>query len=128
MNELVIDLREVNTKQELHNLLSSQLGFPDWYGNNWDAFWDLIRDTEIVTMPDRLVLLGFKDISEKLPKDARILRECFVDLKQKYPEIDCEVVYLGTDSGWGRIKRLFGSVSRSCMGMAAATASEDANQ
>ncbi len=93
MNELVIDLREVNTKQELPNLLSSKFRFPNWYGNNWDAFWDLIRDTEIVTMPNRLVLLGFKDLSEKLPKDAKIFQKCFVDLKQKYPEIDCEVVY-----------------------------------
>ena len=93
MNEIIIDLREVNTKQEFHNLLSSQLRFPDWYGNNWDAFWDMITDTEIVTMPKRLTLLGFKELSEKLPKDAKIFQECFIDLKQKHPSISCEVIY-----------------------------------
>ena len=93
MNEIIIDLREVNTKQEFHKLLSSKLGFPDWYGNNWDAFWDMITDTEIVTMPNRLTLLGFKELSEKMPKDAKIFRECFIDLKQKNPSISCEVIY-----------------------------------
>lgn len=93
MNDLIIDLKEVNTKQDLHSLLSDKLGFPKWYGNNWDAFWDMISDTEIVTMPNRLVLLGFKELSEKLPKDAKIFQECFLDLKEKYPSISCEVIY-----------------------------------
>jgi len=74
MNELVINLKEVNNKQELHNLLSANFGFPDWYGNNWDAFWDLITDAEIVKLPNRLILIGFKELSEKLPKDAEIFR------------------------------------------------------
>ena len=93
MNELIVNLKEVNTKQELHSLLASKLDFPDWYGNNWDAFWDMITDTEIVTMPNRLTLLGFKELSEKLPKDAKIFQECFIDLKQKHPSILCKVIY-----------------------------------
>ena len=93
MNEIIIDLREVNTKQEFHKLLSSMLGFPDWYGNNWDAFWDMITDTEIVTMPNRLTLLGFKELSEKLPKDAKVFQKCFFDLEQEDPSISCEVIY-----------------------------------
>ncbi len=93
MKELIIDLKEVNTRQELHGLLSTKLGFPDWYGHNWDAFWDLIRDVDTVIMPNRLVLLGFKSLSKKLPKDAKIFQECFIDLQQKYPSISCNVIY-----------------------------------
>lgn len=93
MNELVVDLKEVNSKEELHSLLSSKLGFPDWYGNNWDAFWDLITDTEIVAMPNKLKLVGFKELSEKLPKDTQILQQCFLDMKEEYPSIACEVIY-----------------------------------
>jgi RNAse (barnase) inhibitor barstar len=93
MNELTIELNQVKTKEELHSLLSSKLGFPDWYGNNWDAFWDMITDTDIVIMPNRLVVIGFKELSERLPKDAKIFRECFLELKQNYPSISCEVIY-----------------------------------
>jgi len=93
MNELIIDLKEVNTKQDLHNLLSTRFGFPDWYGNNWDAFWDLITDTEVVRMPDRLTLIGFKELLKKLPRDAQLLQQCFLDMKNQYPSIACEVIY-----------------------------------
>jgi RNAse (barnase) inhibitor barstar len=87
MNGRIIDLKEVNATQDLHGLLSDKLGFPNWYGNNWDAFWDIIADTEIVTIPNRLVLLGFKELSEKLPKDAQMLQQCFLDMKKEYPSI-----------------------------------------
>ena len=93
MNELIIDLKVVNTKQELHNLLSAKLGFPEWYGGNWDAFWDLITDTEIIKMPDKLTLIGFKELSKKLPKDAQLLQQCFLDVKNEYPSITCEIIY-----------------------------------
>jgi ribonuclease inhibitor len=93
MNELIIDLKEVNTKQDLHSLLSDKFGFPDWYGNNWDAFWDLIGDSEIVELPDKLTFIGFKELSEKLPKDAQMLQQCFLDLKKEYPSIACEIIY-----------------------------------
>lgn len=93
MNEKTLDLRQVHTKHDLHNLLASELDFPDWYGNNWDAFWDVIRDIDLVTLPKRLILLGFKELSEKLPKDTEVLQKCFADLKQEYPSIVCEVIY-----------------------------------
>jgi len=93
MNEIIINLKEVNSSQELHSLLSANLGFPDWYGNNWDAFWDLITDTESVKMPDRLILVGFKELSEKLPRDTQLLQQCFLDMKEKYSSIACEVIY-----------------------------------
>lgn len=93
MSGLMIDLKEVNTVQELHDLLSTKLGFPDYYGNNWDAFWDMITDTKIVIMPDRLVLFGCKELSEKLPKDAQLLQQCFLNLEKEHSSIACEVTY-----------------------------------
>ena len=93
MNELIIDLKAINTKQDFHSLLSDKLGFPEWYGNNWDAFWDLITDTEIVKLPDKLTFIGFKELSERLPKDTQLLQQCFFDLKNKYPSIRIKVIY-----------------------------------
>ncbi|MBC7879303.1 MAG: barstar family protein [Anaerolineales bacterium] len=93
MNDLIINLKEVNNKEELHSLLSSKLSFPDWSGKNWDAFWDLITDTELVKMPDRLTIIGFKELSEKLPIDAQLLQRCLFDIKEKYPSIACEIIY-----------------------------------
>jgi RNAse (barnase) inhibitor barstar len=73
--------------------LAGQLDFPEWYGRNWDAFWDLISDPEIVRMPDKLILLGFQGFSKKLPREAQLFRQCFSDLKERQPTISCEVIY-----------------------------------
>jgi ribonuclease inhibitor len=93
MRERIISLKEVNGKQELHNLLSNNLGSPDWYGNNWDAFWDLITDAELMRPPDKLTFAGFQEFSETLPRDAELLQQCFWDMKENYPSIVCEVNY-----------------------------------
>ena len=47
-----IDLTSVATAKELHVELARALGFPRWYGRNWDAFWDAI--TGLVEMPRTL--------------------------------------------------------------------------
>jgi len=36
---VTFDLSTVDSVRELHALMATTLGFPDWYGPNWDAFW-----------------------------------------------------------------------------------------
>ncbi|MEU2605993.1 barstar family protein [Streptomyces albus] len=35
---ITIDVSEVTDERALHLLLKRELGFPDFYGMNWDAF------------------------------------------------------------------------------------------
>jgi len=49
-----VDLGSVKSSKELHLLLQEALEFPEWYGGNWDAFWDAI--TGLVEMPETLRL------------------------------------------------------------------------
>ncbi|AWM34375.1 barstar family protein [Hymenobacter nivis] len=51
---MTIGQTNVNTKAAFHMTMKSQLGFPDWYGVGWDAFWDAV--IAVVEMPDCLVL------------------------------------------------------------------------
>ncbi|MBP5953865.1 barstar family protein [Pseudomonas sp. P42] len=61
--ELVsIDLSEVQSSQALHGMLKEALGFPDWYGCNWDAF------------------------SGRLPSEAALLKKCLAHMASEYPE------------------------------------------
>ncbi|MEU6540552.1 barstar family protein [Streptomyces sp. NPDC047000] len=41
---ITIDVSEVTDERALHLLLKRELGFPDFYGMNWDAFRDAITD------------------------------------------------------------------------------------
>lgn len=72
-SDVTIPLRDVRTSADLHRVLKLQLGFPDFYGMNWDAFRDSI--TGLVEMPERIVFTGWAELVARLPRDAGLLRE-----------------------------------------------------
>jgi ribonuclease inhibitor len=86
-----IDLRGVQSSANLHEMLRDALGFPSWYGCNWDAFWDSI--TGLVEMPETLRLLGWSVLQQRLPRDTELMRSCLVEMAQRYPEASSIVVY-----------------------------------
>jgi RNAse (barnase) inhibitor barstar len=88
---VVVDLNPVQSKQALHELLRDALDFPDWYGRNWDAFWDAI--TGLVEMPETLQLLGWQSFEVRLPIEARQLRSALEEMCEKYPESAAIVRY-----------------------------------
>ncbi|NVZ72483.1 barstar family protein [Pseudomonas costantinii] len=87
-----IELSAVQSADELHFALSNALGFPGWYGQNWDAFWDAI--TGLVEMPVTLELVGWTIFSARLPRDAKLMQQCLKDMTTKYPDLASEVHYL----------------------------------
>ncbi len=88
---VMVDLSEVATREELHTALARALDFPDFYGRNWDAFWDAI--TGLVEMPRRLVLKGWSGLAERLPEEANAMRGCLEDAASQFPEWSAEVEY-----------------------------------
>lgn len=88
---LVLDLSAVATADDLHSILASSLGFPDWYGRNWDAFRDCVTDPELSSIPPQLHVHGFAELSSSLPREARLLRECLEELPLERPEITVEI-------------------------------------
>lgn len=74
---MIIDVGNISTVQELHLKFKTELGFPDFYGMNWDAFWDAI--TGLVDMPEELIIYNFEKLEETLPSDAEILRDLITE-------------------------------------------------
>jgi RNAse (barnase) inhibitor barstar len=88
---VVLNLSGVATAEELQVLLRDALGFPGWYGRNWNAFWDAI--TALAEMPRRLQLIDWEGLTERLPKDACIMKQCFDEMSVKYPSLAAIVEY-----------------------------------
>jgi ribonuclease inhibitor len=86
-----IVLSEVGTTDELHAKLSDALGFPDFYGRNWDAFWDSI--TGLVEMPRQLRFYGWNEFVERFPEESHKLQNCLADMIREYPEWASDVEY-----------------------------------
>ncbi|MGY5353619.1 barstar family protein [Wenyingzhuangia sp. IMCC45467] len=73
----VIDLGEIMNIKHLHETFAERLYFPEFYGNNWDAFWDSISG--IVEMPKNLTLINWEKFEKTFKKDSKILKEIIKD-------------------------------------------------
>lgn len=87
ISKLTIDVGHFSSSQSLHEGLAAVLGFPGWYGKNWDAFRDCVNHSDISEMPSLLVIRGCEILAERLPRDASLLREVLDEMTTRRPEI-----------------------------------------
>lgn len=90
LNELLnpeiktIDLGHIVNVKHLHDTFAERLYFPEFYGNNWDAFWDSI--TGIVEMPKVLTLTNWDKFENTFEKESKILKEIITDYNNQNAE------------------------------------------
>lgn len=85
----------VRDAESLHGLLRRALGFPDWCGANWNAFWDAI--TGLVEMPETLVLRDWDVLASRLSRDAFDLLDLLLHAEGTYPGNSAAVVLIDGD-------------------------------
>lgn len=90
-NKLTLDVSAIQDSTELQFFLKKNLELPDYYGMNWDAFWDAI--TGQIELPETLIFEGWNNLEDKLPKDSQILIKLLNDFNEQYPFWKCDVVY-----------------------------------
>ena len=76
-----IDLSSVTDLWDFHDIIAEALDFPDYYGCNWDAFWDCLTD---IFGDVRITLYGFKRFEQIASEEASILLELLYDYKHRY--------------------------------------------
>jgi RNAse (barnase) inhibitor barstar len=82
---LKVDVGSVTTSKELHDLLFEAFRFPDYYGENWNAFDECIRDVEL---PPHVEITGLEALRVRLPSEAALLHECVTDFaKDRHHDI-----------------------------------------
>jgi RNAse (barnase) inhibitor barstar len=79
---ITIDVSTAADERELHALLKQELGFPAFYGMNWDAFWDAI--TGLATIPEHIRFIGWEHLTESVPRGAATLRRALALYQAKY--------------------------------------------
>lgn len=89
--DVAIGLKDVATEKELQILLKDELELPDFYGENWDAFWDTI--TGLVELPERIIFEHWSDLETTLPNEAILLKSILNDFNKEYPTMKSEIVY-----------------------------------
>lgn len=73
---ITINCGAINTMSEFHEMISHELDFPDWYGNNLDALYDCLTDiTEDCSIVLTNVLPWFEKCGKKAITTVRLMQD-----------------------------------------------------
>ena len=96
-NTIILDLTDCKYLGELHLRIKEAFDFPDYYGQNWSAFWDLIcgmRDNTIIEIKGLSTLANeFDPHIEKMLEILQRNKEEMSELKMRRPQFDCRFDY-----------------------------------
>ena len=76
---VTLDLTGCKYFGEIHQRIKKAFDFPDFYGENWDAFWDLLRSE---CDADKVVIMGEETVSNELVPSVRMINEILHELKE----------------------------------------------
>lgn len=84
---VILDLTDCKYLGELHERIRVAFDFPEWYGANWDAFWDLLRSE---CDADKLEIAGIETLPKEFDNQIETMKyvlEMFKNNCKKYDEI-----------------------------------------
>lgn len=92
MNKYKIDFTDCRYIYDIHKAIKTGLDFSDYYGENWDAFWDCITD-----FPDEefcIEIIGFDKLNKIFADEINIMFKLLLMYRQKYnPHLIIKILY-----------------------------------
>lgn len=80
---ITLDLTDCKYLGELHERIRVAFDFPEWYGANWDAFWDLLWSE---CDADELIIVGENTMSGEFRGQLKTMHEILDRLVQERAE------------------------------------------
>ena len=84
MKTIELDLTGCQYLSEIHERIRIAFDFPEWYGSNWDAFWDLLRSE---CDSDKLIIKGINTFTKEFDEHIAIFKETlddYIEFRDKY--------------------------------------------
>lgn len=76
---VAIDGGELSGREELMEALALALGLPDYFGRNWDALEEVLRDPDVAIEPNVIVVSDATSLWREHPRMAGTLVEIWLD-------------------------------------------------
>lgn len=91
-NPIILDFSKCKYLGEIHQLLKEKFGFHDYYGENWDALWDLMRDVFSVNEKFIVELHGFYSLDDDLRDECKLMLQVFDDVHDETENFSYEII------------------------------------
>lgn len=94
----IVDFQDVKHYLEIHTILKEGLCFPDYYGRNWDAFWDCL--TDMYNESEINIEINNLDVVQELfPTAVTQIIECLTDFKHNYNDEFSNLINIKIQNG-----------------------------
>ena len=90
MKTIELDLTGCKSTRDIHDRIQKAFDFPDWYGKNWSAFWDLLWSE---CDADKVVIKGERSLPKEFDKSLDKLHEILERNKKEWANSDCSFDY-----------------------------------
>lgn len=91
-NPIILDFTGCKYLGEIHLILKTKFGLPEYYGENWDALWDCLRylwsDGELV----KVNIYGFLSLPDDLSEYCVTMLDVFDDVHKDTPNVMFELI------------------------------------
>ncbi|MCH5352409.1 MAG: barstar family protein [Acutalibacter sp.] len=89
---IILDITKCKYLGEIHQRIKKAFGFPDFYGENWSAFEDLLWSE---CDADRVIVMGENFVAKNLQPSVEVMKKILYEWKahrQKYGQkVEIEV-------------------------------------
>jgi ribonuclease inhibitor len=85
IEKVTIDFSKVKTFWDLHGVISEKLDFPEWYGKNLDALWDLL--TGYIGDGWEITLKNSDKVPKVLQEHTKKIVDIFFEAEKTYRQI-----------------------------------------
>ena len=88
-----IDFTKVEHYSDMHLIIREVLDWPEYYGCNWDAFWDCL--TDMITLDGKLHIevIGLDVIKKKFDDSADMIVKILKKFKPSTPSLATFTLY-----------------------------------
>lgn len=89
MVEIILNGAEIQTRREIHECLSTQMVFPEYYGYNLDALYDVLTDINQETL---IRLFDSEVLEENIGGYAGLLIKLLTEAAEENPLLTVEIL------------------------------------